>query len=128
VPNTNSSGIFDSLIIEPIITQHQPQLLGVLVGSGISDPTTAQNMLDELVGTIEAGVRGERAVVGNPSDWLHGLINKGFVANRCFAVQARRKSAKASAQRNATSDDLVIDHLAAAKGAALLAHIRQLKH
>src|ERR1022692_3712268 len=50
----SGGSIFGSLIVEPSIAHHFPRLISVLTDANITDPVFAQNVLDELVGTIEA--------------------------------------------------------------------------
>ena len=112
---TGSGGGFDNLIIEPLVAQHLPQLLRALAIAGIKDPAIAQDLLDELAGTIDAGKRGERPKVGNPIAWLKSVAaTKDFTRARCFEVQARRQSAKH--QMAATNSVLELDILAVKKG------------
>ena len=97
--SSSGSGVFDCLIIEPAILKYLPQLISVLTTAGITDLAIAQDMCDELAGTINAGNIGERVKVGNPVLWLQAVVSGKFIRARCFEVQARRKSAKASAQQ-----------------------------
>ena len=113
---SGSGGVFDNLIIEPVITQYLPQLLDVLQRAGVAE-ADAQDLLDELVGTIEAGKRGERQKVANPVLWLQGVVAGKFKRARCFEVRARRQSVKTSVQMACKRDDLDIDPIASAKGA-----------
>jgi hypothetical protein len=113
---SGSGGVFENLIIEPVIGQYLPQLLDVLLRAGVAE-TDAQDLLDELVGTIEAGKRGERQKVANPVLWLQGVVAGKFKRARCFEVRARRQSVKASVQLACKRDDLDIDPVASAKGA-----------
>lgn len=126
VPTTGSGGGFDSLIIEPVISPFLPQLLDILQKSGIADPALAQDLLDELAGTIEAGLRGERAKVGNPSSWLKALSGGDLKRARCFEVQARRLSAgENERQRKFAAASAATDPDASAKGAEIFAAARR---
>jgi len=116
--------IFDELAIEPVIAQYLPQLLAALQHVGIADPAQAQDLLDELAGTIEAGNRGERQKVGNPIKWLQALAAAEFTRARCFEIQARRRTAQATNQRQKFGDArLLVDPIVKATGDAMLAAI-----
>lgn len=118
--------IFDELVIEPVIAQYLPQLLAALQHVGIADPAQAQDLLDELAGTIEAGNRGDRQKVGNPVKWLQALAAGELKRARCFEIQARRRAAQVTDQRRKSADAaLSIDPLTEAKGAEVLAGIRR---
>ena len=125
---TSSSGVFDDLAIEPSITPHLTQLLHVLTIAGITDPAIAQDLLDELAGTIDAGKRGERQIVGNPIAWLKSVASiKDFTRARCFDIQTRRQSAKVCDQRMASKPDVALDPAAMAKGEEMFAGVRRLQ-
>jgi hypothetical protein len=82
------------LSFEPAIQNLEPQLSKILFGKGVSDPSLAQDLIDELAGAIELGNRGERPKIGSPTAWLRKLIlqnAKGeFDRVLCLVVQARR--------------------------------------
>lgn len=123
---TGSGGAFDGLTIESAIVPFLPQLLDVLRYAGIANPEHAQDLLDELAGTIVAGNRGDRQKVGNPVAWLKSVAStQDFTRARCFEIQARRQSAKACGQRISSAPDVVIDPVAAAKGEAIFAGVRR---
>jgi hypothetical protein len=118
-------GIFDCLIIEPSINQLLPQLLDILRHAGIEAPAHAQDLLDELAGTIDAVKRGEREKkIDNPVLWMKKVAAGDFIRNRCFEVQARRQASKAS-QKPALKAVLAFNPLAQAKGEEVLAGVRR---
>jgi|GEM_PF-4031117 len=87
---TNSSGsYFDDLKIEPVIAEHLPQLIDVLISQNITDLALAQNLLDETAGAIEVGIRTQKEI-GIPDKWLQGVLARGFSPARCKKIQARR--------------------------------------
>lgn len=125
---TCSSGVFDSLIIEPAIASFLPQLLETLRMAGVTDPAHAQDLLDELAGTIDAGKRGERQKVGNPVAWLKSVAStEDFTRARCFDIQTRRRSAKAHDQRMTSKPDVALDPAAMSKGEEMFAGVRRLQ-
>lgn len=121
-----SGDVFNGLAIEPVISTFFPQLLGLLEKAGIKDPVHAQDLLDELAGTIEAGLRGERARIGNPSSWLKAVLSGQFQRARCFEVQARRQSVRENEHRRKfAAAPAAIDPNASAKGAEIFAAARR---
>jgi hypothetical protein len=82
------------LEIEPAIHSLRQQLLQILERSKISDFKLAQDLLDELAGTIEAAKRGERRPIALPTAWLRQLVRKAREENfdrvYCYIVQRRR--------------------------------------
>ncbi|MHB9100551.1 MAG: hypothetical protein ACYC2E_03405 [Sulfuricella sp.] len=122
---SGSALAFDGLKIEPVIAPFFPQLRDVLRHAGITDTALAQDLLDELAGNIEAGIRGDRQKVGNPVSWLQSVANGEFKRVRCFEVLARRRSAKAHEQWKATDSEFVPDPLTQAKGEAFIANLRR---
>ena len=84
--------LFEKLDIEPVIEPYCLQLLQVLQLSGVADQELAQDLLDELAGTIEAGKKGERSKVGNPSAWLQALTTGEFKRARCIDIRRRREA------------------------------------
>lgn len=122
---SGSALAFDGLKIEPVIAPFFPQLLDVLRHARISDTALAQDLLDELAGTIEAGIRGDRQKVGNPVSWLQAVATGEFKRARCFEVLDRRRSAKAHEQRKATDSNFVPDPLAQAKGEEFIANLKR---
>lgn len=122
-PEAHGGGVYDDLAIEPVIAPFLPQLLDIMRQAGIADPAHAQNLLDELAGTIAAGNCGERAKVGNPISWLKAVVARKFQPARCVGVQARRQSTKASGQLTTRKPTQIIDPVAAAKGAEIVAQV-----
>lgn len=114
---------FDGLDIEPSIALYLPQLLDNLRHAGIQDSAHAQDLLDELANTIEAGYRGDRKPVGNPVAWLNAVASGKFSRARCIDVQARRQSAKATAQRRISESNLVVDPIAVARGEEFITNV-----
>lgn len=135
----SGSGVFENLIFESVITQYQPQLVYCMTEAGITDPQHAQDLIDELAGTLEAGNRGElKDKIGRPVLWLKSLATGNFERDRCFKVQARRQSGKTSGQlpqlplpapekpkpaSQRQIDNLPVSMHAAAKRAARLNHM-----
>lgn len=124
-PGARTGSDFDDLDIEPSIALYLPQLMDILRHTGIKDFAHAQDLLDELAGTIEAGNRGDRKPVGNPVSWLKAVASGKFTRARCYDVQARRQSAKAAAQRIISESDLVVDPIAVAKGEEIIASVNR---
>lgn len=121
-----SGDVFNGLAIEPVLSPFLPQLLDILQQACIKDPAQAQDLLDELAGTIEAGNRGDRAKVGNPYSWLKALVGGDLKRARCFEIQARRLSAEESErQRKFAAAPAAIDPNASAKGAEIFAAARR---
>lgn len=115
--------VLDGLKVEPVIEPFLPQLLDVLQHAGIEDTALAQDLLDELAGNIEAGIRGDRQKVGNPVSWLQAVIGV-FKRARCIEVQARRRSGMAREQLKATNFEIVPDPIAVANGEKFIDDIR----
>lgn len=117
---------FNKLEIEPVIEPYLSQLLEALQSAGIADPILAQDLLDELAGTIEAGDRGERAKVGNPTAWLNALAAGEFKRARSVDIQKRRRTTQESLRRRqAAQTPLPIDPVAKAIGEEMVARIRR---
>lgn len=116
---------FDGLDIEPSIALYLPQLLDNLRHASIQDSAHAQDLLDELAGNIEAGNRGDRKPVGNPVAWFNAVASGKFSRARCVDVQARRQSAKATAQRRISESNLVVDPIAVARGEEFIANVHR---
>ncbi|MHB1619836.1 MAG: hypothetical protein ACYCTY_07640 [Sulfuricella sp.] len=121
---SGSDLVFDGLKIEPVIAPFFHQLMDVLRHAGIADAAIAQDLLDELAGTIEAGIRGDRQKIGNPVAWLQA-VSTDFKRARCVEVQAKRRSAKAREQRKITDSEFVPDLLAQAKGEEFIANLKR---
>lgn len=118
-------GVFDSLIIEPSITQYLPQLKVVLRRAGITDTVYAQELFDELAGRIDVGNRGEQPKVSNPVLWLQKVAAGELKRARCFEVQSRRQSARMSEQQITSTSKLVVDPASKAKGEEIVARVRK---
>lgn len=128
VPQQFLSGgdLFDNLDIEPVIEPYRVQLMDSLRLAGIADATLAQDLLDELAGTIEAGNKGERAKVGNPNAWLTALAAGEFKRGRCFEIQRRRKAQQENQRRRKSVEaPIPPDPVAQAIGNEVIAGIRR---
>lgn len=106
----SSSGAYDvlsevqtNLLLakEPALTAFFPSLLKILRQEKITDFKMAQDLLDELAGVVEAGLRGQRDRVGSPPAFLRRLVARAkegtFDRVHCIAVQARRSTSPAVA-------------------------------
>lgn len=123
-PALSGGGLCDDLEIEPVITQYFPQLLDILRREKIEDSAYAQDLLDELAGTIESAERGDRAKVGNPILWFQKLASGEFKRARCFDIQSRRRIAALASDRQKSANTLLeIDPSIKAKGDEFFAGI-----
>lgn len=97
-PKVPSSSFFETIKTEPSLSALQPQIVNLLVKADISDLATAQDLVDELAGRIEAGQRGDKPKVGSPLDLLRTYITRNvegrFDRVHCLSVQARRSRAQ----------------------------------
>lgn len=118
--------LFSNLDIEPVIEPYRAELLGSLRLAGVADVTLAQDLLDELAGTIEAGSKGERPKVGNPTAWLMALAAGDFKRSRCYEIQKRRKALQENQRRRQSMEaPIPLDPVAQAIGDKVLAGIRR---
>lgn len=126
-PQSVSGGdLFDELDFEPVIEPYRSQLLESIRCAGVADPALAQDLLDELAGTIEAGIKGERAKVGNPTAWLSALAAGEFKPGRCYEIQKRRKAQHENQRRRqSVAAPVPPDPVAQAIGKKILADIRR---
>lgn len=104
VPEASSgSSALETLVIEPVLSALEPQLINVLAEFNISDPALAQDLVDELAGRIEAGQQGDKHKVGSPLDLLRTYVSRNqegrFDRIHSLSVQARRLRLAEDAKR-----------------------------
>src|SRR5471030_920781 len=84
-----------TLVKEFALESFFSQLLKILKQENVTDQQTAQDLLDELAGAVEAGQRGQRHRIGSPPAFLRSLIArwKGgtFDKVHSLAIQERRR-------------------------------------
>jgi hypothetical protein len=86
--------VLDELVYEPSINRYRGQLFKIIQEGTNIAPELAQDLLDELAGTIEAAQRGDRQKIASPVAWMREIVERAkngrFDRLFCFRVQERR--------------------------------------
>ncbi|MDR9850883.1 hypothetical protein [Herbaspirillum huttiense] len=124
------------LWLEESIARYQDEAFAKILWAEIEDLTAAQTLLDEFAGAIEAGRRGERAMINYPIHWfttiLESFTRGEFTPNfapRVFARRRERMRAGGQDEEDKQTPEAAIRGIDNARAAAKLAEkSRQLKN
>jgi hypothetical protein len=83
----------------------QDPLIAVLQKNEVVDRALCQDLIDELVGVLEASKRGERQAIKLPSAWFQRPTAKALLGDferlHCRVVQRRRANTPATIREDA---------------------------
>jgi hypothetical protein len=118
----------EHLWLEESISRYQDEAFAKILWAEIEDLTAAQTLLDEFAGAIEAGRRGERAMINYPIHWfttiLESFTRGEFAPNfapRVFARRRERMRTDAQSEEVKQTPEAAIKGIDSARAAAKLA-------
>ncbi|QAU35143.1 hypothetical protein [Janthinobacterium sp. 17J80-10] len=89
---------FAQLVFEPSIVHLKECLLKILKKGNVTSPLVAQDLLDELAGTLNAAACGKRTAIASPLGWFRQVIKRqeADTFDQLYSknIQRRRKEAK----------------------------------